>query len=231
MRKILVPVLVCCSSLAFAQGKPDYKNIEQLTHDAASKFNYEKLFRRYMADDTTLSTDCMYYLYYGFFFQSGYDEYVPGDYLDSLKDLSKLLHPSDADRKDVVRLGKKALALKPFDLKTLNLLCTIYNNWGDKDNYNINRFKFRMIGSVILASGDGRSPQTAFHILSVPDEYTIMSALGLEVAGYKTDKDSKVDYLEAKPNNQGVAGLYFDVKQIFEGYYRVPKRTDDGTKK
>jgi len=77
---------------------------------------------------------------------------------------------------------------------------------------------------VILASGDGMSETTAFHVLNVSHEYDILNILGYEFSGNQKLTEGKCDYLSLKDNNDQVHGLYFDVKQIFKGYERSAGR-------
>jgi hypothetical protein len=234
-RLLLVGLLSCMVGALYAQGstalrKPDYQRIEQATKNAASSFYYPKLFKRYLNNDTTLTQTDFHYLYYGFFFCDDKERFNPGYYKDSLDELYKKESLTDADKKKAIKYAKEDLKLSPFRLNDLNVLCTIYYEMGDIANYSLYKYKFKSIAQVIILTGDGRSITGGFHVLEVNDEYAIMSAFGLEVAGHKTI-DNKCDYLEAKENSQGVKGLYFDVRQIFDSYYRVPKQEKDGAKK
>ncbi len=235
-RWLITFLLVCIVARVGAQppgetGTPDYKKIERQVQDPASPLYYPKLFARYKAGDSTLTQKEYYFLYYGYFYSDDYESYTATDYRDSIKELYKKGEPNEEGKKRGVRYAQKGLEHAPFDLSFLNVLCTIYNDRGDKADYDLNRRRFRGIAAVIMASGDGRTKETGYHVISVSDEYMFMSAIGLQVAGHQSFTDIKCDYPEAKENSRHIKGLYFDVRQLFEGYYRVPKQDKNGTKK
>ncbi len=203
--------------------KPDYNEIERLTKTATSPYYYSKLLQRYNGDDTTLTSEDFRMLYFGYFFQDAYDAYHGNNYKDSVKKLMDKGNLSEPERKKIILFAQEDLKNNPFHLNDLNILYIQYVALGDKTNIAVTRFKFKSLIQSILSTGDGSSKETAFHVLSVSDEYTFLSAMGLKYKGHETDNETKTDYLTVEENNSGVLGVFFDVSQIFAGYTKVKK--------
>lgn len=201
---------------------PDYQEIEKLTKDKGSAFYYDRLYSRYVGDDTTLTLRDYRMLYYGYFFQPGYAPFYHTAASDSIKlILGAQNEPGAMQWKEVLRLGQENLSQNPFDLKGLNIVWIAYKRTGDSLMARVYFDKLRKLVQTILATGDGLSEETAFHVVNVSHEYDILSILGYEFGGNQQLTDSKCDYLSLKTNSDNLSGLYFDVKQIFRGYEKM----------
>ncbi|MBA3827942.1 MAG: DUF4919 domain-containing protein [Taibaiella sp.] len=201
--------------------KPDYISIQQIINDPNSAFYYPQLFKRYQTNDTTLSPREYRMLYFGYFFQDKYSAIPRNVQEDSLKILLAKDELEPAEWQSVIRMDKKALVTRPFDLKKLNLLYVGYKMSGDSTNVRLYSDKIRKIAFAILSSGDGQSEETALHVLQVSDEYALINMLGYEYSGHQQLTGAECDYLTLKDNTDNVKGLYFDVKQIFNSYKRI----------
>jgi len=198
---------------------PDYAEIEKLTKDRSSAFHYDGLFARYRANDTTLTLRDYRMLYYGHFFQPDFSPFNQSAEADSIKWLLGAKDELDeSDWQMVVRLGTANVEKNPFDLKGLNMVWIAHRTMGDNTTAAIYFDKLKKLVQTILATGDGLSEQTAFHVVNVSHEYDILNILGYEFGGEQTLTDGKCDYLSLKSNEENIEGLYFDVKQIFKGY-------------
>ena len=201
---------------------PDYYEIEKLTNDKGSAFYYPAMFERYAANDTTLTLRDYRMLYYGHFFQPGYAPFYQMAEADSIK---MLLGGKDelasADWKEIIRLGTNNVKKNPFDLKALNIIWIAHRNTGDSATARLYFDKLRKLVQTILSSGDGLTEETAFHVLNVSHEYDILNILGYEFGGKQKLTDNKCDFLTLKTNDDNIAGLYFDVRQIFKGYEKT----------
>ena len=227
-RRLVVVVLWMGFSLTtWAQSDegysiPDYNEIEKLTQDKNSMFYYENLLSRYNNHDTTLTLRDYRMLYFGAFFQDNYKPFFQTPQADSIKILlSTNSELRDEHWKEMVRLGTANLHQNPFDLKGINIVWVADRQLGDSANANIYFDKLRKLVQTILATGDGLSEKTAFHVLNVAHEYDIINILGYEFAGDQQLTDSHCDYLTLKSNDDNLEGLYFDVKQVFKGYERT----------
>ena len=223
LRKIVIVFwLVILSISVFGQEKysiPDYSEIEKLTTDKGSSFYYANLYKRYAANDTTLTLRDYRMLYYGYFFQGDYTPFYYTSESDSIKMLLGSKEEFDAnDWKEIIRLGTANLHKNPFDLKGLNIVWIAHRHTGDSATARIYFDKLKKLVQTILSTGDGLSEATAFHVVNVSHEYDILNILGYEFGGNQKLTDTKCDFLSLKTNNDNIGGLYFDVKQIFKGY-------------
>jgi hypothetical protein len=222
-RMVLVFWLMVIALSVFAQDSehsiPDYAEIEKLTKDKSSIFHYDKLFSRYKENDTTLTLRDYRMLYYGYFFQPGYTPFYHTAESDSIK---MLLGTKDelqeGDWREIIRLGAANVQKNPFDLKGLNIVWIAHKRNGDSAVARVYFDKLKKLVQTILATGDGLSEQTAFHVVNVSHEYDILNILGYEFGGNQQLTDNKCDFLSLKTNDDNIEGLYFDVKQIFRGY-------------
>ncbi len=200
---------------------PDYNEIEKLTKDEGSMFYYDNLFSRYMNNDTTLSLRDYRMLYYGNFFQDSYKPFYHSPQADSIKLLlTNNEELTTRDWEELVRLGTANLQQNPFDLKGINIVWVSHKTLGDTIEARFYFDKLKKLVQTILASGDGLSEETAFHVLNVAHEYDIINILGYEFGGDQQLTDNHCDYLSLKHNDDQLQGLYFDVKQVFAGYER-----------
>jgi len=69
---------------------------------------------------------------------------------------------------------------------------------------------------VILSSGDGRTEESAFHVISVSHEYDILQVLGFEFGGQQSLTTKDCDYLAVKENEYDIKGFYFNVQMLLE---------------
>src|SRR5579872_5908446 len=188
--------------------KPDYKNIERVTKDKNSEYYYPKLFNRYLSNDTTLSVQQYKMLYYGYFFQDGYNPYgTVSVFKDSLKALFDKDSLSDDDRRNVMRYTNEDLKTQPFSLRDLYRLYRFYHVAGDETKSESFANKLEMLSKAIASTGDARTDTTGLHVLSVEDEYTIVSLLGYELGGAQKPTGNQCDYLTLKKNDDGLEGL------------------------
>jgi len=71
----------------------------------------------------------------------------------------------------------------------------------------------------IVASGDGKSPKTAYKVISIPEEYMTLWYLGLEPEGQSVGKSDGVtcDILSVKDRKTGKkSDVYFDITLFYD---------------
>ncbi len=229
MRKLLlVAVLVLGAAGVQAQGKkgfekPDYQQIERVTKDKGAATYYPKLLKRYQSNDTTLGLEDFRLLYYGFFFQDGFKSTgVTSAVNDSLKAIFKKKDITNADRKNAIKYTLEDMKAAPFSLRDIYRLYNLYQVLGDVKNTRKYEYKLEMISGVISGTGDGQSDSSGLHVLSVEDEYTIVSLLGYDFGGTQ-EMRGQCHYLTLAKNNDKIEGLYFDVSEIMVRYGKGKK--------
>lgn len=222
-RLILIFWLSIIALSVFGQNNrftiPDYNEIEKLTNDKSSAFYYPTIFERYLKNDTELNLRDYRMLYFGYFFQPHYTPFFESDETDSIKMiLGSQNELYKKDWEDIARLGKANLRKNPFDLKGLNVVWLSLKNSGQEEEAAVYFDKLKKLVQIILETGDGKTEETAFHVLNVSHEYDILNILGYEFDGKQELTEKKCDFLSLKTNEDRLPGLYFDVKQIFKGY-------------
>jgi hypothetical protein len=225
MRYLFLFSFIVLAHISFAQEQskftiPDYKNIEKVTRDKGSPYYYPALMARYKKNDTTLTNAEIHMLYYGTFFNDDEAGSTSNfEYRDSIKAIHKRGKASDKDKKDLIGYYIKSLDSAPFELRTLNALYNLYSDFNDPDARYYG-YKMKAIINVIIATGDGGSTKSGFHVNSVSDEYTMLSVFGFDFGDTQSLRD-QCDYLEVKANYHDVAGVYFNVEQILAGYRKA----------
>jgi hypothetical protein len=220
--KKLVILLVLLSSfrMAFSEDikfqKPDYDGIKKTIQDKDSKVYYPLLMERYNNSDTTLTQQEFSYLYYGYFFSDSYSVYTSPEYIDSVNVILKKDTLLTDDFREIVKYEKLLLEDNPFNIRSLNILANCSYRLGDSLTTRKLDFKVYMLVRAIIATGDGQSEETAWHILSVSDEYSLIEYLDFHFGGSQSLTTGGCDYLTVEDNEYGIKGFYFDVNMILE---------------
>lgn len=228
MKRTLASIaLILFSINAIAQSflAPNYEDIKKKTKDPNSVYYYPTLLRRYKANDTTLQKDEYKYLYYGYNYNkdtSMVDESVTKR-MDTLMRQDSL---NLGEKKEAIKLARLIIDKEPFELKKINLLHNVYYDLGDTITSELYLYKLRGIIRTILSSGNGKTQQTAYHVIDVSDEYVILSVFGYRSAGQTLLYDPPCDKLKLMPNKDNVEYMFFDATQIFQAYEDLFKNVD-----
>jgi hypothetical protein len=83
---------------------------------------------------------------------------------------------------------------------------------------------------ALMTSGDGLTPESAYRVLTIQEEYFIMDQMNYAVRGQalvsKKDRIYDVLYGEDKKTGKDVS-LYFDISNFFGGCSRVKEKKQD----
>jgi hypothetical protein len=218
---LLLPFI--CSSQNTEFSPPDYIKIKNEINNESSENYYSKLFARYQIGDTSLTIKQNQYLYYGHVFSDDYNPYASLPYQDSLSVFFNKTELSNNDIDIVIDLLEKNLMFSPFDIGTMDVLAYCYDIKGDDKA--VERIVFRMMGIVdaILSTGDGLSPETAWHVISVSNEYDLIDILQFEFGGEQSLVAGPCDYLTIVKNAYGIEGFYFNVSKPMDFINSVMK--------
>lgn len=207
-------LLVFCAAFlpALAQeiDSPNYQLIRQLTANSKSPSYYPKLMERYVQNDSTLSLEDYRNLYYGFTLR---EDFVPYQLeKQQLFDVRRRLvreHGNPAVCPEAIKVAQSVLDDNPFDIPAIAVISISYLQMGDTLNYHLWDIKQQGLLDAISSSGDGETPRSAFHVISVEHEYEVLNRLGLEL-----EKDSivgnNIEYLRVKENAENIEGIYFN---------------------
>lgn len=189
---------------------PDYVAIRQSISNSKSPNYYPHLVSRYLANDTTLSLEQYRNLYYGFTLQ---EDFVPYQHeRRALFDIRRRLAMSGADKAlcpEAIKVAQTMLDDNPFDILAISTMSIAHLQMGDTTAYRAWDSKQKGLLDAILSSGDGDTPATAFHIISLEHEYEVLARLGLEVDSDSLCSD-QIEYLRVKANADDERGFYFN---------------------
>lgn len=208
---ILAFLISIGSGLAQNIGSINFSKIKLEIEDPTSEYYYPALLRRIWADDTTLTTYHYKRLYYGSVFQ---DYYHPYGASDAKKEFSQIY--ADKKYSEAIVKGKEVLRENPVDIEVT--LKMIYSYLELKDTVSAKIYGHKYFGflDVIYSSGDGRTAQTAFVVISVDDEYRIVGDLGLDVIAQMLIDDCDLLVFDKKSQRKvrkkKIKQLYFNVQ-------------------
>ena len=197
--------------------KIDFKDIKTEVLAKKSNFNFEKLFKRYQLNDTTLDIVDYKYLYYGYTFTDSYEPYTQNN--EQEKKINKLLdkpNPSTTDYKNILKLTTEIFKENPFDLDMIWITHISYSKLRKKTEAKKWLYKFDKIIETIFKSGDGLTVKTAMTVIDTRHEYIILSISGFEFGGEQSLVSGNYDYLKIKKNEYNIEGLYFNVERLLD---------------
>ncbi|GAL87304.1 putative uncharacterized protein [Sporocytophaga myxococcoides] len=204
--------LIICFLLLFGvlsiQGQQiDVKEIELAIKNPESRFFYPLLLKRFNSLDTTLKKEDFKHLYYGFAFRENYFPFEMDELEKRLKDLNYA-----KKFEDVIDLADSIGHSVPTDLTVLFEKSYALRSLAKKEEV-IVRSKYNVLLKAVLASGDGKSPETAYQVVFFGDEMEVLSALGFRILERQTIlKDNRFyDVWILGKNKQKLEKLYFDV--------------------
>ncbi|RPE00020.1 DUF4919 domain-containing protein [Aureibaculum marinum] len=215
MRKtLLCVILTYCFFVGYAQNtsvkKPNYDLIKKEISRKNSTFYYPKLIDKYNKADTTMTLEEKRHLYYGYIYHKSYSPYSRSDYSDSLRITLKKKNYNTSDLKNIVKYSDSLLKDNPFSLRVINY--KIYAQKQMKDSIGVLKdyTKMRIVTDAMFSSGDGRSKETAFYVISPTHEHTLLNLLGYQFGGSQSLIDH-YEYLTLVENEDELEGLYFNV--------------------
>jgi hypothetical protein len=219
----LISLLLLLPSLCFGQDsfrKVNLKEVKQVLADSA-KYNYSGLMNRYLKKDTMLLEDDFFYLYYGQAVQEKYSPYGSGDDKKLKEILNSKEKHSEKDLEKIITLSEKVLKEMPFDVD--NWLYLAYaNKMLGRDVERRNAISmFRGIMETIYSTGDGKTEETAFWVINVGNEYTMLNWMDLESAGMQSLTAMQCDRLKVKKNDEGIEAVYFNVSILFDSMSKM----------
>jgi len=192
---------------------PDYATIEEACSDDEGEFFYPNLISRYTNADTTLSLEELRHVYYGYTFRAEYSPYGHSEYKDSIRTVLNGDSLSFTDTNTYHRLSAycdSALQDFPFDLKALSYKLWALENSSDSASYNETLWQHNAIVEVLISSGDGVAPETAFYVIKTSHEYYLLNVFDFEFGGQQS-LIGECDKLKLAENEFGLEGLYFNV--------------------
>nr|WP_315026271.1 DUF4919 domain-containing protein [uncultured Chryseobacterium sp.] len=192
---------------------PDYSLIQKNIEDKNSEFYYPKLLKRLEDSDTLLTNNQYRHLYFGYTFQKDYNPYKISK---KSKEVAKYYRGEKISEKDIpnaILLFRNVLEENPVDLRAMNYLAYLYHLAKDDETAKKLAVNFHGLANAILTSGDGLKCETAFHVISVTDEYAFLSRFQMETSSQSSH--SKCDYHEFEKDKYKIPGFYFNISTFY----------------
>ncbi|HQU84593.1 MAG TPA: DUF4919 domain-containing protein [Pyrinomonadaceae bacterium] len=124
-----------------------------------------------------------------------------------------------------VELGEKVL---DYEFVNRGLHLAVANSYKELKNAEKEKYHNDIADKLLkalLASGDGKTPKTAYKVHSIREEYIIMKELGYKVNSQSLifDKEyGSFDVLAGKDANEKSGEFYFDINSFFGGGQSKP---------
>lgn len=233
MRTLLLLLLLPFMGLAQEETfrKVDMSEIEKIVTDSSSSFYLPNLMKRYYDKDTNLTVDDYFYMYYGYATKTEYSGYSTAKDAEKLK---KILNQKDdlneRDLNRVISLCGKILEEVPFDIDNLAYMAYAYKLLGQMQNFEATVYQYRGVLEAINTTGDGKSEKTAFWVIRVDNEYTMLNWLDLEFGGQQSLSANMCDKLTVKKNKQKYKAVYFNVTIPFTKMGEMFKESNEEKK-
>jgi hypothetical protein len=194
--------------------KLDYDLIKREIQDSSSIFYYPKLMSRLTAFDTTLNNDDYRHLYYGYIYQKEYEPYWTSPDEEELVKFYRSKNIREKDYDKIIKLATHSINEFPFDLRQMNFMAYIYHLKGDEEMAIKVSYRFQGILGAIMSTGDGKTCEAGFHVISVSHEYVILNIFQFQMTQQSLIGDC--DYLELVKDERDIDGIYFNIKKLFE---------------
>ena len=195
--------------------RPDYDAIQSIGKPA-----YEKLLKRFRAEDTTLTLADKQAIYFGSAFYG---------YYAAVFDEKKVAQMVDANKKpkEILKYIDNYLKSCPADMRALLYRASVSNMAKDPKSVAKYSHMFIMLCQAVLQSGDGETDSTAYHVATVADEYTLMWYM-MEVNPERQILTSTMcDLINATTKSGRKIDIYFDVQLVLALERRMFSDSDE----
>ena len=185
---------------------------------AAEQAGYDALVAQLKAGNTAIDYQALR------FARSELPGYNPYDALaDPDKgDLVRAMGANDADR--VAAIANDIIARDYTDIDAHAALSTVLERRGERDEAAFELAVANGLLQSIEQSGDGMTPETAFVVIGIAEEYSLLGAKGLQVAKQSLLQTERgpVDALDVvDPASNERSTVYFNVSRLFAAMSRL----------
>ncbi len=197
----------------------DLKAIETAITDTESPYYYPVLMERYLDKDTFLTTEDYRHLYFGYSLQEDYNPYRTSIHEQALDSLYNRRNLSDAQRATLRKYALLVLEDNPFDLRRMSVLIHVATLNENKEEADFWQSRIHNLLDAILSTGDGHSPETAWHIIEPEHAYDLLNTLGVTPEAYEF-KAPCYDYITVSDLIGNDRAFYFNISRILEEFHR-----------
>ena len=180
---------------------PDYEGIQQL-----GEKKYKALMKRFLAADTTLSLRDVQAVYYGSAFYGTLSDNL------GMKMINEACEKGGPEA--LVALLDRHLVSNPLDIEGIVVRYSMAMTLKDAANANKYGFMYAQLANAIGVTGDGDSEYTAWHVVTVADEYALMNFLMNVQPQMQTLTNTMCDMFDATTKSGRKIQVYFDVQLV-----------------
>lgn len=211
------------SPISTTLSRPNLDSIKIASTDPSSEFYYNKLLKKFAANDTLMSDVEFQYFYYGTLFQEDYDPYRPtfrAKQLEVLKPIYLKENQSRSEKQMILDYAIAALDDNPVSIPQLVHRIDIYQKNGKFDLAKIWQYKLNHILLVIASSGNGLSPETARVVVYPEHEYDFLNLAGFTAKSQRFE-EPYYDCITVgqRNNNDAMTDYYFDISEMLRQYF------------
>lgn len=210
-RSLLIAILTFITVSVVSAQAPDYTVIKERTLNPSSEYYYPVLLKKLKSLDTSLTKEDFRYLFYGFIFSKKYDPYEQADIEKKIKEINL-----GQDFPRAQKLCDSLLSVNPVSLTALFEKSFSTHAQGKDSLEYVSRSMYNALLRAAISSGDGKTPETAIHVISINDENEIMLFWGIKIkAETRMSKDGQTyDVFELAKNKLGMKYLFFNVTML-----------------
>src|SRR5262245_19493122 len=172
--------------------------------------SYDALLVQLKTGNTTIDFQALRYARAG---QPGYNPYAALADPDK-GELIRGMIANDLDQ--VARVANRIIDRDYTDIDAHAALATVLERRGQTQEANFERAVADGLLASIQQTGDGMSAETAYVVIGIAEEYTLLGAMGVQVARQsliQTDR-GPVDAIEVVSQNGDRRTVYFDVSRL-----------------
>ncbi len=155
---------------------PDRAQWTTLSRDSSSRYFYPRLLQRFLDADTALTNSELVLLNHGYTLQASYDPYGQSMTEDTLYDCIK-----QQEYEKALEIGHRYLRTNPVSLRGNLAMMLAFKHLDSLAEQMKYRTHVSQLLRSVLSAGSGRSADSAFVVINVSDEYTILDYLGYAV--------------------------------------------------
>ncbi len=228
MKRILLAIIALLGTAALWAAprttltRPDLEAIRIATTDENSPYYYNKLLKKFMANDTVMTDVDYQYFYYGTYFLEDYDPYRVQPNPAAQAAVVPLYNKTKwtrAERKLILDYSLECLADNPVNLRQLTNRVFVYEQNGKTDLAKIWQHKLNHLLLVIASSGTGADPENAWVVVYPHDEYDFLNLSGIMIREQQFVQPYYDHVLVNKRTETSPEGYYFNIEEILKQYY------------
>ncbi|HEX8734069.1 MAG TPA: DUF4919 domain-containing protein [Pyrinomonadaceae bacterium] len=201
---------------AQAQNVPKTEPAKPAQEKTGAK-DYEDLLAKLKKGDTNIDFKK---LRFAFTETKNYSPY--GNRSDDSEKMSQFYR--EKKYKEALKSAAAVLETSYVDINAHFIAAVANRETGNSEKFEFHKKVYLGLINSIIEGRDGKSAKTAFEVIYVPEEYAVLSYLGLRRGSQAlmTENGSKFDVLTVtNPENNETLKLYFNIDTVWKGYEKA----------